>query len=113
MADGIHLKIKMNKLPQASAKLREGVAIALEKFALDVEAQATANTPVDTGTLKNSLSTAIGPTDIRLYWAAPYAAYVEFGTRHMEGQYFVSDAFENCEPALQAALADIESRIGG
>lgn len=105
--------IKMNKLPQASQAVREGVATALEKFALDVEAQATVNTPVDTGTLKNSLSTEISDTSIRLHWAAPYAAYVEFGTRHMEGQHFVTDAVENCTPALQAALADIESRLGG
>jgi hypothetical protein len=107
------INIRMNKLPQASEAVREGVAVALEKYALDVEAKATAWVPVDTGTLKNSLSTEIGPTKIRLHWAAPYAAYVNFGTRHVEGCYFASDAAEVCEPALQVALADIESRLGG
>lgn len=105
--------IKMNKLPQASEAVREGVAVALEKYALDVEAKATVNTPVDTGTLKNSLSTEISDTSVRLHWAAPYAAYVEFGTRYQEGQHFATDAAKEAEPALQAALADIESRLGG
>lgn len=107
MGRAIQVKIKMNKLPEASAKLREAVKEAQEKFLDDVENLATATVPVDTGKLKGSKERSEG----RIAWTAEYAAYVNFGTRHMAPQPFASDAVEKAEPTLIAALQEIEGKL--
>lgn len=108
----IRINIKKNNLTNASAEIREGMRTALTKFQADVEAHAEAAVPVDTGTLKGSLSSDLGDTSLRMHWAAPYAGYVNFGTRHMEARPFASDAVDTAEPGLQAAVADIAKRLG-
>ena len=98
------LVIRMNNLDKVVAQLKPKVDVAIQKFLFDVDAHATANTPVDTGKLKNSKS--ISEHQIR--WSAEYAAFVDQGTRYQPAQPFASDAVQKCLPAFQEALSSLE-----
>ena len=85
----------------------------LRKTAYDIERDAKSNAPVDTGFLKNSISTTItgdgrfmgmvaeiGPT-------AEYGIYQELGTSVMPAQPYLAPAFDRRYPGFEAALAGI------
>lgn len=99
--------MKKNNLDKIAAKLPVETDLVIDKFIHDVDAHATASTPVDTGKLKNSKKVTKG----RIHWSAEYAGHVNFGTRNTPAQPFASDAVEKCLPGLEEALADLESRI--
>ena len=103
----VRLVVKSNNLPKIAARVPEAVDLAIDKFLSDVDANATADTPVDEGYLKNSKQRE----KRRIYWGANYAAYVNFGTIHMAAQPFASDAVAKCEPGFQAALRSLEGAI--
>lgn len=111
MAGGMQIIVKMNKLPQASGNLRAAMRDVLSKFQLDMEAHAGATVPVDTGTLKNSVSHELTDISLTIRWEAPYAGFVNFGTRFMAARPFVSDAVTLATPGLQAAMAEIEGKL--
>lgn len=104
---GVTIIVRSNKLAAIAAALPDAVEMVLEKFMLDVDADATAHTPVDSGNLKNSRQ----PSKFRIYWPAHYAAYVNFGTRFMAARPFASDAVDRALPGLEAALDDLEGML--
>lgn len=83
----------------------------LRKTALDIEADAKAFAPVDTGNLRNSighsdlrtvgqsgvLEAEIGPT-------ASYGAYVELGTSRMAPHAYMGPALDRRAPGFVAAM---------
>lgn len=93
------------------------VSQAVRKSALDVERGAKMLAPVDTGNLRNSISTTItgsgsaasisadiGPT-------ANYGAYLEYGTSRMRPQPYMGPALDRVEPGFVAAIEQLASRI--
>jgi len=113
VAGSIKITIKKNNLDFASKEVREAMSTAMQKFQFDFEAQALSAVPVDTGTLKNSYSSEVTDTSFRGHFAAPYAAFVEWGTRFMAAQPYAEPAVRAVEPGLQAAIDDIAARLGG
>lgn len=101
---GVTIKVVHNRLPEMAAKLPVATELAIDKFLGDVDGYATARTPVRTGYLKNARSRGKG----WIAWDAGYAAYVNFGTRHMAARPFASDAYNRALPGFMAALADLE-----
>jgi HK97 gp10 family phage protein len=107
---------------QATLTRKEGTvgaqaARALRKTAHDIEADAKALAPVDTGALKNSISTdisgdgrfasmhaEIGPT-------VDYAHFVEAGTSRMGPQPYMRPAAERRFPGFRRAILDIGGDI--
>lgn len=92
---------------------------AVKKTAYDVERDAKAFCPVDTGNLKNSISTTvtgdgrfkevvaeIGPT-------ASYGVFLELGTSRMAPHAFMGPAFDRHAHELQTALAAIVTKTLG
>lgn len=88
-------------------------ATAVKKTAADIESDAKAFCPVDTGTLRSSISTSItgdgrfagisaevGPT-------AEYGIYVEYGTSKMAPEAFLGPAFDRHAHELETALGQI------
>lgn len=63
----------------------------------EMQGKAQRNAPVDTGTLKRSIGLEIskGGMSATVEPSAEYAAYVEFGTRHMNAQPYLKPAFES------------------
>jgi HK97 gp10 family phage protein len=76
------IKIVYNNLPKLAKRFPEAVSAIVRKTALDVEANAKAIVPVDTGTLKNSIQMEMtSPTSAIVSAHAEYAEAVEYGTR--------------------------------
>lgn len=92
-------------------------ALALKKTAYDIEGGAKARVRVDTGNLRNSVSTEItgdgrfsaisaeiGPT-------ADYGIWQEIGTSVMAGQPYMGPAFDQYAPPFEQAIAQIGAQI--
>lgn len=90
-------------------KIIKGMEAKAEQFvakaALDIEAHAKSEAPVDTGTLKNSIqATRIGEAHWRVVVGVEYGMYVEWGTVHMAAQPFFQPAIQAVTPAFLRAL---------
>lgn len=88
--------------PAMRAKLGEVIA----KTAHDVQAQAAAGAPVDTGYLRSSIQ-AIQVDDLswQVVVGAEYGIYVEMGTYKMAAQPYLEPAVELVRPGFDAAVA--------
>lgn len=92
-------------LERAADTLRERASIAVRKATLDTMADAKLVAPVDTGNLRNSITTDARQGDLVavVEATADYAAHVEFGTSRMRPQPFMRPAQDrNTEPFMQA-----------
>lgn len=64
--------------------------------------------PVDTGALRNSISTKkIGDLEVETGAYMPYAAFVEYGTSKMKAQPFLFPAYEEEKPKFLKRLKRI------
>lgn len=106
-------------LTAAPARVGERVSRALRKAAFDIERDAKAFAPVDTGALRNSIGTDltgdgrsasmtadIGPT-------VDYAVYQEYGTSRMPPHAFMGPAFDRHAGEFVEAVADVADVVLG
>lgn len=101
--------------PQAIARAK----LVLKKTALDIERNAKAIAPVDTGNLKNS----IGHSDMRLLSAtylsvdigptANYGQYVELGTSRQAPQAYMGPSLDRFAGPFEQALQQIGMEAAG
>jgi len=85
----------LKKIPK---EMQKDVEAVLEANAQEIESEAKRNAPVDTGKLKQSIKSVkiekltftIRANDTGL---APYAPFVEFGTRFQKAQPYLYPAF--------------------
>jgi HK97 gp10 family phage protein len=105
----IILEIKFDKLPELTKAARERAVQAVAKAALDIEGQAKAVVPVDTGNLKNSIQTEPGDSDLTKYVGphTEYAVHVEYGTSRMRAQPYMRPAAERVRPGFIAVMQQI------
>ncbi|MBO0826211.1 MAG: HK97 gp10 family phage protein [Streptosporangiales bacterium] len=89
----------------AGLAIHAGVRKAIVKTAHDIEADAKALCPVDTGYLRSSITADIGDMDAEIGPTANYGAYVEFGTSRMGPQPYMMPAADRREPELTDAIA--------
>lgn len=102
------------KLGKNSGGSGATAAAAVRRTAYAIERDAKVLCPVDTGALRNSISTSfegdgrfrgitaeIGPT-------AEYGLYVEEGTSRMSGQPYLGPSYDKNIGGLQTALAAID-----
>lgn len=101
-------RIVYNHFPKIAASLSPKVGVVIAKAARDIEAHAKSNAPVDTGYLRNSItSVQVGPTHWRVLAQAHYALYVEMGTYKMAAQPFMGPAVDTVVPTLTAAISKV------
>lgn len=99
---------------KAPAKFRAQARAAMRKTAADIQGTAQNLAPVDTGALRNSITSdttetaqtlrvEIGPT-------VNYGAYVERGTSRNRAQPYLRPAVDRHEPALLEAFSQLAER---
>ncbi|MGH0775290.1 HK97-gp10 family putative phage morphogenesis protein [Bacillus mobilis] len=90
-----------------TAKLQTDVKGAVKEAVLKTEAGAKQLTPVDTGYLRNSISSSFsgGGMEGKVGVGAEYGIYVEYGTRNQHAQPFITPSFVTNKEAF---LDDIE-----
>lgn len=81
------------------------------KAAHDVEATAKTLAPVDTGALRNSISTSLRGASAEVGPTVNYAPYVEFGTSRMAPQPYMGPAADRVEPGFVAAMEQLGGTI--
>jgi HK97 gp10 family phage protein len=72
-----------------------GEEIAERAGAAVVAADMRAKAPVDTGALRNSITVSSAEEGAQVAATVPYARFVQFGTRYMEAQPFISDEVQS------------------
>jgi HK97 gp10 family phage protein len=106
---------ELNKLAvdlgHASAKIVKPASLAIRKTAYDIERDAKAFCPVDTGNLRNSISTDARGLSAEIGPTAEYAAYVEEGTSRMAPQAYMGPAYDRHAGELVVALEHIAGDI--
>ena len=98
-------------LEKGAGKVEELAPLVVKKSALDIEATAKINAPVDTGTLKSSISSDIDGLSAEIGPSTDYEAYVEYGTSRMAAQPYMGPAFERHVPAFVKALGQVGGKI--
>lgn len=76
-------------------EMKKTMERALEKIGIVGEAYAKEKCPVDTGTLRNSISHAVDNNTAIIGTNVEYAPYVELGTFKMDAQPYLRPAVEN------------------
>lgn len=98
----------------AATRVGPMAQVAVRKTAKDIQRSARTIAPVDTGNLKNSITTTdlrgvgrsgslvaeVGPT-------ANYGIYVEMGTSRMAAQPFLGPAADKHLPAFEQAMVQL------
>jgi HK97 gp10 family phage protein len=102
-----------SRVKNSGARIGAAGSAAMRKTALDIEADAKALAPVDTGDLQNSISTTItgdgrhGAMTAEIGPTVEYGIYQEFGTSTQPGTPFLGPAFDRRAPGFTEALAQI------
>ncbi len=110
---GVEVSIDTRGLDALLAGWDDGVERVVEKVAYDVLADAQRRAPVRTGYLRNSGQ--VEPAEDRfsryIHFRAGYAAYVEYGTRRMRPQPYLTPAVERHRRTLQEDFRALIARL--
>jgi len=108
----------VHNIEQLSKDIEAGVRKAQLRAAFEIEQEAVANVPVDTGRLKGSISTQeVGDTievgsGVKAGSEVEYAHYVEFGTQHQAAHPFLQPAVETVKAKYpQMIIEDVRSEV--
>jgi HK97 gp10 family phage protein len=109
--DGSNAKRRLKELSQ---RFPDATGKAIERGAKQITEVAKRNCPVRTGYLKSTIKYwMIGYDEAKIVADAPYAAFVEFGTRYMAPRYYMTRAFEEVAPRLPSYVVDaIRGEVG-
>lgn len=100
--------VLVSRIPQITKAAHARAAAIVAKTAADIEAAAKMRAPVDTGYLRSSIHTQpTGPLDSEVIAGADYAVYVEYGTRRMAPQPYMTPAAEAARPGFEQAAKQI------
>lgn len=113
---GVHLDVSEartvgSRIVGAGARIGAVSALVLKRTAYGIQADAQALAPVDTGTLRGSISTTItgdgrfGLMSAEIGPTVDYAVFQEYGTSTQSGTPFMGPAFDRRVDGYAAALA--------
>lgn len=104
-------------LDRSSGSVGAPAAAVVRKTARAIERDAKANVPVETGTLRESISTSIegdgrfASMSASIIASARYAGYVEYGTSDTAPEPFMRPAFDRHIGTFERGMADIGGDI--
>lgn len=91
----------LQALQQLDESIKFKVQEKLERWAMEVREYARSLAPVRTGYLRSSIYAKVQEWTAEIGAEAPYAIYVEFGTRYMQAQPYLRPALEEFLPRLE------------
>ncbi|SRR6266498_1593073 len=94
-------------LGKASARAVPFASKVVRKTTHDIEADGKTFCPVDTGNLRNSISSDIGVLSSEIGPTASYGYFVEAGTSRMAPQPYMGPAADRREPEFVKAMEQI------
>src|SRR5690348_3454081 len=126
-----------SRFAEIGEEMHTAFSQVVRRTAVQIQSVATANAPMDTGFLRNSIYTVTSEgseygqagtppedayllpeiakveDDLEAYVAvgANYGVYLETGTRHMAPRPYFFPAVETVKPMFEAALGAIESQL--
>lgn len=101
----MNIKISVSGMPDILSDAERKITAAVERGAQTVCAAAKEMCPVDTGTLKNSISAEADKMSASVSANTDYAAYVEFGTSRAAAQPYLVPALLQNTDAVMAEIA--------
>lgn len=114
--DNSQVRALSSRLQTVGGRIGAPTAMVLRRTAYAIEGDAKVFAPVDTGNLRNSISTEIagdgrfGAMTAEIGPTAEYGIYQEFGTSRMPAHPFMGPAFDRHTPGYTAALANIAAK---
>lgn len=105
--DVSQLNVLAADLTGASVRGAMLAGVVVRKTAADLEAQAKAFCPVDTGNLRSSIGTDLAGLEATVGPTAAYGIYVEFGTSRMAPRAFLGPALDRVTPGFVDAMGQI------
>jgi HK97 gp10 family phage protein len=100
-----------NNLPRISSQLERAVAAAVRKAAFKLEAKAKQLAPVDTGHLRNSITTHVEGMSATVSTNVEYAPAQEYGTHRQSGKPFMRPAADSVRASFEAELRKLEGSL--
>jgi HK97 gp10 family phage protein len=101
-----------NNLPRIESQIAKALSDLIRRTAFAIEARAKQLCPVDTGRLRNSITTDItGPGSATVGTNVVYAPFQEFGTRFQKGKPFLTPAFDEENKNFQKRVTEIEGSL--
>jgi len=101
-----------NNLLRINAQIEKALSQVIRKTAFSIEARAKSLCPVDTGVLRNSITTKIhSPMKATVGTNVEYAPYQEFGTRHQKGKPFMTPAVDAEKKEFEKAVRNLERSL--
>lgn len=99
----------VNKLSQMNIVVQTETKMALKEAGMKIQADAKRNVLVDTGRLKNSITTEIwnGGYTVTVGTNVKYAPFVEYGTKYWGGKPFLRPAYKDNTENIQRELKKI------
>lgn len=109
----VSISVGFNRFPEIAAAMPEQTKKVVKQTAFNVEAYAKSVVHVETGNLKNSITTEFEDDGLTAIVAphTEYAAYVEFGTRRSSAYPYMTPAAERNGPAFVAAMKQMLQEI--
>ena len=97
------------ELQGEAESLPERASVVVRKAAFDTEAGAKALAPVDTGNLRNSITTAVQGDGLRagVVATASYAYWVHEGRTGVAPRPFLGNATDRVEPQFHEAMSHL------
>jgi len=104
----VTIHLKSNRFGEIAKQFHEQVSLVVRKTTLDIEAGAKQLSPVDTGLLRSSIQSKMdGDLTGIVFTNTEYAVYVEFGTRRMSAQPYLTPSVESARHPFIQALQSI------
>ena len=97
----------ISRIPLISAEMERKASAVVSKTVADIKANAQGRVPVDTGALKNSISSRAEALSGEVFTGMEYAEYVEYGTSRMAGRPYMIPAAEQARAGFIAAMKRI------
>ena len=100
--------VKLQKKLKKNCKLQE-VRTVVRSAGADLQSKAQDNAPVDSGTLKRSITLEIEDGGMTAVVAphTDYAAYQEYGTRYMAAHPYLEPALEEVAPKFKQKMKEL------